>query len=154
MDRESCWLCLSDWSGQIWEGIVVPFPVYRGTSNRHWVMDIDIDWETSIGCDWLMGQSSQSPSWGGVLALELANIDRIRALSGKVYVRCTFAQVARTTASLVHPAYGGFIHVYIQPPPPFSPPLYSTRTVNNNNTQGISVQGGQTSSPPPLLLYM
>ena len=36
------------------------------------------------------------------------------------------------------------------PPPP--PPLYSTRTVNNN-TQGISVQGGQTSSPPPLSFY-
>ena len=98
-----------------------------------------------------MGQSSQSPSWVGVLALELANVYRIRALPGKVYVRCTFAQIARVTASLVHPAYGGFIHVYIQPPPP--PPLYSTRTVNNN-TQGISVQGGQTSSPPPLLLYM
>ena len=96
-----------------------------------------------------MGQSSsQSPSWVGVLALELANVYRIRALSGKVYVRCTFAQVARATASLVHPAYGGSIHVYIQPPPP---PY--TRTVNNN-TQGISVQGGQTSSPPPLLLYM
>ena len=52
-----------------------------------------------------------------MLALELANVYRIRALPGKVYVRCTFAQIARVTASLVHPAYGGFIHVYIQPPP-------------------------------------
>ena len=34
------------------------------------------------------------------------------------------------------------VYVYIQ-----SPPLLSVRTVNN--TQGISVQGAQTSSPPP-----
>ena len=146
MDRESCWLCLSDWSGQIWEGIVVPFPVYRGTSNRHWVMDIDIDWETSIGCDWLIGQSSQSPSWVGVLALELANVYRIRALPGKVYVRCTFAQIARVTASLVHPAYGVSIHVYIQPPPL---PLLSIVHVLLTTTHRVSVYRGVKPVPPP-----
>ena len=39
------------------------------------------------------------------------------------------------------------VYVYIQ-----SPPLLSVRTVNN--TQGISVQGAQTSSPPPSPIHV
>ena len=84
-----------------------------------------------------------------MLALELANVYRIWALSGKVYVRCIFTQVARATASLVHLAYGGSIHVYIQPPP-------SPLCTYCQQYTGYQCTGGPDQFPPPspLILYM
>ena len=65
-----------------------------------------------------------------------------------MYVCYKLAQVARVMASLVHPAYGGSIHVYIQPPPL----LLSARTFNNIG--GISVQGARRVLPPLLLSHV
>ena len=43
MDRESYWLCLSELSGQAWEGTSVAFPSYWDTISKYRLMDIDID---------------------------------------------------------------------------------------------------------------
>ena len=58
-----------------------------------------------------------------------------------MYVRYIFAQVARFTASLVHPAYGGSVHVYIQPP---LSSLFVLSIIHR-----VSVYRGPRPVPPP-----